>query len=271
MKMKRHGSTVGCVIALILLGAVQAEAPGADKPHSPRATVQTLFAAVNAARQNPKYIGEGTACLDLGGLPAGARDPDLLAVGLEEILRAADVSTERLPDEVAGDVYALSGPDGGRIALRRQSDGRWLFDRDTVAQIPPMAAAARKVLQERNKEAAALNVPPDVASPRAAFRTFLTNYFHGDAERTLRCLNLADIPAAARQEVGGQLAHKLCQIILKNRSVIYQDIPDSNYSDAYVWLSLPQGAIELVRLPTGDRKGEWVFSRRTVRSVDRLY
>ncbi len=134
-----------------------------------------------------------------------------------------------------------------------------------------MAAAASKVLQERNKEAAALNVPPDVVSPRAAFRTFLTNSFHGDAERTLRCLNLADIPAAARQEVGGQLAHKLCQIILKNRSVIYQDIPDSNYSDAYVWLSLPQGAIELVRLPTGDRKGEWVFSRRTVRSVDRLY
>ena len=48
-------------------------------------------------------------------------------------------------------------------------------------------------------------------------------------------------------------------------------MPDSNYSDAYVWLSRPEGSIELVRLPTGDRKGEWVFSRQTVRSIDRLY
>ena len=268
--MKRHGSTLGCLFVLALLAAARAEAPQNDKLQSPRATVQTLFVAVNAARQNPKYIGEATACLDLSGLPASVRDPDLLAVGLEEVLRAADVSSERLPDEVAAGVYALSGPDG-RIVLRRQPDGRWLFDSDTVVQIPKMDAAARKILQDRNKAAAALNVAPGVASPRATFRTFLTNYFHGDTERTLRCLNLAEIPAAARQEVGEQLARKLCQIILKNRSVIYQDLPDSNYSDAYVWLSRPEGSIELVRLPAGERKGEWVFSRQTMRSVDRLY
>jgi MscS family membrane protein len=270
MKTKRHEWTIGCLLVLTVLGAARAQAPQADKLQSPRTTVQTLYVAVNASRQNPKYIAEGTACLDLSGRPAGARDPDLLAIELEETLRAADVCTERLPDD-AGDVYALSGPDGGRIALRRQPDGRWLFDPDTVAQIPQMAIAARKVLQDRNKDAAALNVAPDVVSPRATFRTFLTNSFHGDAERTLRCLNLADVPAAAREEVGVQLAHKLCQIILKNRSVIYQDLPDSNYSDAYVWLSCPGGSIELVRLPTGDRKGEWVFSRRTVGSIDRLY
>ena len=273
MRTKRQGATVGCLfaLALALAGAAPAQPPQADKLRSPRATVQTLFVAVNAARQNPKYIGEGTACLDLGGRPADTRGPDLLAIELEEVLRAADVCSERLPDDAADDVYALSGPDGGRIALRRQPDGRWLFDRDTVAQVPQMAAAARKALQDRNKEAAALNVAPDVASPRAAFRSFLTNYFHGDAQRTLRCLNLAEVPAAAREEVGEQLARKLCQVILKNRSVIYQDIPDSNYSDAYVWLSRPEGSIELVRMPAGDRKGEWVFSRQTVRSIDRLY
>ena len=82
MKMKRHGSTTACLFALALLTAARAEAPQNDKLHSPRATVQTLFVAVNAARQNPKYIGEATACLDLSGLPAGSRDPDLLAVEL---------------------------------------------------------------------------------------------------------------------------------------------------------------------------------------------
>ncbi len=262
------------LLALALLAAAgngRAQAPQTDKLGSPRAAVQTLFSAVSASHQNPKYIGEGTACLDLSGLTAGQSDPDLLAVELEAILRAADVDSERVPEEVAGDVYALSGPDGGRIALHRQPDGRWLFDRDTVTRIPVMAPAARKILQDRNKEAAALNVAPEVASPRAAFRTFLTSYFRGDSERTLRCLNLAEVPAAAREEVGEQLARKLCQIILRNRSVIYQDIPDSNYSEAYVWLSRPEGSIELVRLPTGEHKGDWVFSRQTIRSIDALY
>jgi MscS family membrane protein len=252
-------------------GSARADEPRAEKLRSPRATVQTLFAAVGGARENPAYIKEATACLDLGGLPPDMRDPDLLAVQLEAALRAADVTTERVPQDVSGDACALAGPDGGRIGLRRQPDGRWLFDQATVAQIPVMAAAARKVLQDRNKEAAALNVAPEVASPRAAFHTFLTAYFRGDSERTLRCLNLAEVSPAARGEVGGQLAHKLCQIILRNRSVIFQDLPDSNYGDAYVWLSQAEGTIELVRLPAGERKGEWVFSRQTVRSIDRLY
>jgi MscS family membrane protein len=263
------------ILAVTLLAGAaaggRAQAPQAGKRLSPRATVQTLFAAVGGARENPAFIDEATACLDLGGLPPGQDDPDLLAVQLEAVLRAAEVNTERVPETVAGDVCALPGPEGGRITLRRQPDGRWLFDRETVAQVPPMAVTARKILQEKNKEAAALNVAPEVASPRATFHTFLSAYFRRDAERALRCLNLAEVPAAARPEAGEQLAHKLCQVILRTRPVIYQDLPDSNYSDAYVWLSQPEGTVELVRLPAGDRKGEWVFSRQTLRSIDGLY
>jgi MscS family membrane protein len=266
--------TAGCLGLLVLGGAALAageEAPRSGPLLSPRATVQTLFTAVGASHENPKYIAEATACLDLGGLPPDRRDAELLAVQLEEVLRAADVNTERIPEEADGDSFAFTGPEAARIGLHRQADGRWLFDRETVAQVPQMDAAARKILQERTKEAAALNVPPEVASPRATFHTFLTSYFRRDNERALRCLNLTDIPAAARVEVGEQLAHKLCQIVLRNRSVIFQDLPDSNYSGPYVWMSLPEGSIELVRLPTGERKGEWVFSRRTVRTIDALY
>jgi MscS family membrane protein len=275
-KTTRHGSTIACLFALTFLAASAAAPPTSqqsDKRRSPRSTVQTLYTAVNAAKQNPKYIDDAVGCLDLSQsfLAPDERDPELLAAQLESILRAAEVTTDRIPEQAADEVYALPGPDGGRIGLRRQADGRWLFDRETVAQIPQMGAAARKILQDRNKEAATLNVAPEVASPRATFRTFLTANFHGDPDRALRCLNLNEVPAAARQEVGQQLAHKLCQIILRHRSVIYQDLPDSNYSDAYVWLSQPEGSIELRRLPTGEHKGEWVFSRQTVRSIDRLY
>jgi MscS family membrane protein len=275
MKTSRHGPTTAWLFALALLAASLAAAPTPaqkpDKRRSPRATVQTLYTAVGAAKENPKYIDDAVACLDLSDLPADQRDPQLLAVQLEAVLRAAEVNTERIPEEVAGDVCTFPAAEGGRVALQRQSDGRWLFDRETVAQIPQMGAAAHKLLQDKNKEAAVLNVAPEVASPRAAFRTFLTANFLGDPDRALCCLSLNEVPAAARQEVGQQLAHKLCQIILRHRSVIYQDLPDSNYSDTYVWLSQPEGSIELVRLPTGEHKGEWVFSRQTVRSIDRLY
>jgi MscS family membrane protein len=275
MTTRWRGPAAAQVLVLTLLagaaGLARAQVEPAAKRFSPRATVQTLFAAVGAARENPGYIKEATACLDLGGRAPGQRDPDLLAIELETVLRAADVNTERIPEEVEGDAYALSGPEGGRIGLRRQPDGRWQFDRETVAHIPQMGVAARAILQTRNKEAATLNVAPEVASPRATFHTFLSAYLRGDGERALRCLNLAEVPAAARAQVGEQLAHKLCQVIMRNRSVIFQDLPDSNYSDAYVWLSRPEGTIELMRLPAGERKGEWVFSRQTVRSIDRLY
>ena len=273
MRIRRHGPAAACLLALTLLAAAgrPALAQRAEKCRTPRATVQTLFAAVSGAQQNPRFIDDAVACLDLGGLPPDQGDPARLAVQLESALRAADVNTELIPEEVDGDAYALPGPEEGRISLRRQADGRWLFDRDTVGRIPKLAAEARKMLQERNKEAAALNVAPEVASPRATFRTFLRAYFRGDTPSVLRCLDLAEVPAAARREVGELVAGKLCQVIFRHRSVVYQDIPDSNYSDAYVWLSLPEGSIELIRLPAGDRKGEWVFSRQTVRSADRLH
>jgi MscS family membrane protein len=271
MKTPRHGTTAALFVMMLLAGvAPAAEATKAEKLHSPRATVQTFYAAVAASRNSPTRIAEATVCLDLGAA-GGPRDAELLAVDLESALRSANVTTDAIPDDDDGPDVSLPGPDGGRIGLRRQPDGRWLFDRETVAAVPTLAAAARKVLEERNKEAASLNVAPEVASPRATFHTFLISYFHGDAERTLRCLALTDVPAAARQEVGEQLARKLCQVILKTRSIVLQDLPESNYSDAYTWLSRPEGVVELVRLPAGDRKGEWVFSRQTVRSIDALY
>src|SRR5262249_36353710 len=153
----------------------------------------------------------------------------------------------------------------------RLPDGRWLFDRETVAQIPKLYAEAQKHLQDKNKEAASLNVSPDFASARATVRTLVNAFRHGDNERLLKCFDLGDVPAAARQEVGTELANKLRQVLVRQRRIILQEIPDSNYSDPPVWLSQPEGVIEVVRIPAGDRKGEWVFSRDTVRSIDNLY
>jgi MscS family membrane protein len=242
-----------------------------DKRRSPRATVRTFLTALTIARARPEIVAEAVGCLDTSALPGDQASAEVMATELEAVLRARDVDTERIPDKPQGDVYVVSEGDGGRIALRRMADGRWLFDRDTVGHIPQLYAAAQKHLQGRNKEAAALNVTPGFASARATVLTMVDGFRRRDIDRVLRCLDLTDIPAAARHEVGSHLAHKLRHIILRQPRIIIQEIPDSNYSEPYIWLSQPEGLIELVRVPAGERKGEWVFSRDTVRSIDPLY
>jgi MscS family membrane protein len=239
---------------------------------SPRATVRTLLLSVSLAQGAPKRIADAVSCLDLSGLPAGQRDSaGQLATELEAVLRSWDVDTRVIPDDSKEDSHVLADRTGQKVVLRRMPDRRWLFDRDTVARIPQLYAQTQKNRQEKNREAAAQNVSPAFASPRATVRTFIDSFRREDYRVILRCLDLSEVPAVARDEVGRQLANKLKQIILRHRLPILQEIPDSNYSDPHVVLSLPEGVIEVVRLTSGARKGEWVYSRDTVRSIDKLY
>jgi MscS family membrane protein len=258
---------------LVLAGSTtRAQNKRDDRQRSPRATVRTLLVAITLARGAPQRIAEAVSCLDLSGLPASQRDSaGQLATELEALLRSWDVDTRLIPDDVKEDVHVLSNRAGQRAVLRRMPDGRWLFDRDTVARIPQLYAQTQKYRQERNREAAEQNVSPEFASPRATVRTLIESFRRQDYRGVLRCLDLSEVPAVAREEVGRQLANKLKQIIVRHHLPILQEIPDSNYSDPHVVLSLPEGAIEVVRLASGARKGEWVFSRDTVRSIDKLY
>jgi MscS family membrane protein len=263
-------------IALVLIigfppSPGHAEEKSKPKLDSPRATVRTLLTAITVARANPNVIQDAAACLDLGGRPGDQAQADLLATQLEAVLRSRDVDTELIPEKVAGDVYVLPDAHGARIALKRRADGRWLFDAETVAQISTLYTQAQKHLQDKNKEAATLSVSPDFASARATVRTLVTSYRRLDFTRILKCLDLSDVPAAARDEVGRQLANRLKQIIYRQRRIILQELPDSNYADPYTLLSRPDGVVELARVPSGDRKGEWVFTRETVGSIDPLY
>jgi MscS family membrane protein len=274
---KPWSSALAFFFALVLLSVLPGQRLPAqekqdDRHRSPRATVRTLLTSITVARANSQLIEGAVSCLDLSGLPADQKESaPLLATRLEAVLRARDMDTETLPNKVAGDEYILPDGQDSRITLRKMKDGRWLFDKDTVAHIPKLYADAQKQLQDKNREAAALSVSPDFASARATLRTMVNGYRRQDFSRILACMDLSDIPSAAREEVGRQLANKLRQIIVRHPRVILQEIPDSNYSDPYVLLSSPYGAIELVRIPSGPRKGEWVFSRDTVNSIDKLY
>jgi MscS family membrane protein len=285
--MKRR--TLSAAVAFLLLaGALSVDlAPRAraeahedenQKRHNtPQKTVRTFFRAISMSQEAPHLIQVAEDCLDLSG--SAGQDPGLLAKHLEAILSIKEIDTDLIPNTEAvpgmdPNTYVLfDDPLLGRVALERSGFDvqEWKFDPKTVAAIPKMWPVAQKRLQEKNKEAAALNISPDFASPRATFWTFTTAYYRHDLERARKCLDLSDVPRVAQEEVGTQLINKLRQIMYRERPIIFQDIPDTNYSVPYLWLSQASGVVELVRTPTGQRKGEWVFSRETVRSIDALY
>lgn len=110
---------------------------------SARATMATYLAAHEAGD-----MAAAARCLDLGGLPAPARDSAgrRLASRLREVIvRVKRVVPQDIPDRPDGGPYTFYLDERGRIEIARQEDGErrghWLFSRDTVASIEALFAA----------------------------------------------------------------------------------------------------------------------------------
>ena len=103
------------------------------------------------------------------------------------------------------------------------------------------------------------------------FRTFIGAFKRDDLDAAARCLDLAEIPDPARAIVGRELAFKLKEVLDRTVFIIFQDVPDSSVGAPLEALVHPEGQITAERQVEGRRKGQWLFNRATVRSVDRLY
>ncbi len=243
----------------------------ANPYRSPQSTVRALTGFIELSREDPQQIQGAIECLDLSALPKGRQQGGILASKLDAILRARDIAPSLLPDDPDVGEFPLPELHGQRIVMRKYPDGRYRFDKDTVAHIPEMWMQVQQLSHDRNRELAALSVAPEFSTPRATYRTFLTSMHRFDQDRAVRCLDLCDVPSVCRAAVGAQLARRLKQVMDRQRAVSLVDIPNTNYADPFVWLSQPQGVIELARQYEGDRKGEWLFSSSTIAAIDPLY
>ena len=115
------------------------------------------------------------------------------------------------------------------------------------------------------------DVPADFQSPQAMFRTFVESVKKGKYDTAARCLDLSGIPAPARLAVGRDLAVKLKEIMDRTLFVIYQDVPNTSAGEPLEAIVRQEGRIVVERQSTGDRKGQWLFTRASVESIDRLY
>jgi MscS family membrane protein len=226
---------------------------------------------MNRAEDEPRRIEEAIACLDLSALPPDRRNGGRLAFELEYILRSSNIPTAVIPDAADGPECTVGESKDLQLTLRRMADGRWLFDGKTLQELPRMRLFLwqRALAAGQGKDTG--DVPADFRSPYATFRTFTEAFKKGDLDSAAKCLDLTDIPDPARRIVGRELALKLKEVLDRTIFVILQDLPDSSVGVPLEALVHQEGRIAAERQFAGARKGQWLFNRATVRSLDRLY
>ncbi len=140
--------------------------------------------------------------------------------------------------------------------------------------------------------------PPDRSSPRATLRTFLQsadavtvfvaseyisaptregfNRMRSLAQVPLECLDLSEIPPAARVKLGPYAAMTLYEILSRIEIPPFDQIPGADQlkllagTDPPRWV-IPNTEITLVRMQSGPRAGEFLFSAGTVAKSDEFY
>ncbi len=238
---------------------------------SPRATARTFLIAMNRTEDDPQKIEEAVACLDLSETPPDRRSGGRFAFELEFILRSTNIPTYVIPDSVEGTECEVGEGEDIKLVLHRMSDGRWLFAGKTLQNLPKMRLLLweRALAAGQGKESG--DVDAEFRSPYAMFRTYIEALKKGDLDKAAECLDLTDVPDPARRLVGRGLAFKLKEVLDRNLFVIFQDLPDTSVGLPLEAVVRKEGRITAERQVSGKRKGQWLFNRATVESVDRLY
>ncbi len=132
--------------------AKQAEATVPQELQSPRATMATFIHAMNdIKRGRTERIEEALRTLDLSEvnpLVRRERGSDLAWMLLEILDKTRRIDLERIPNHREGKPWVFERYGSGVVRISRSEDGRWLFDRETVAALP---AILDEVVQRKRK------------------------------------------------------------------------------------------------------------------------
>ena len=140
--------------------------------------------------------------------------------------------------------------------------------------------------------------PIDLSSPRATLQTFLDagdavgtylvrdylpspsrakfDHLFSLAEPVVKCLDLSEVPPAARRKAGLSAASALYETLSRIQLPPFDQIPDAaqlsglSGSNAERWV-IPNTEIVIERVKSGPRSGEFLFSAGTVARAEEFY
>lgn len=244
----------------------------AQKPAlaTPRETIKTLYFSIIAYDFHPALIDDATACLEQSpDQPREAGEMARLAIELDAILQELSLPVYGVPENPSQDPVVLHDADGFKIALGRQADGQWRFDRDTVNRIPAMYRLALQHHRDRQTERASLR--DGFTDPSTTLRRFLVDGMAGDYYAAAQALDLSRLSPDQRSEQAPFLAQQLLFVIQRRGWVFFEEIPNQRDGPPYTWHADRDGRIVLERVHLPDGKDAWLFSKNTVRNLDKMY
>ncbi len=254
-----------------------------DWRQSPHALLTGLFVKMIAAADDPSVYQDALACMDfsIAGVQKYEQRVEYLRnlyTILEKLVESEKLNLDALPDKLNDQSYHIP-VEGYEITLKRMPDGRWAFAALTVARIPDMIATlkaeAAKAAKKEGKAAdrgavVAQPIRADTSSPRATMNLFLRAMNDGDLDKAARCLDLRGIKEPQRDALR-LLAGKLWMVLNRTKFIIPQELPAYSDGPVYTVLIRDEGVIEIGKVEDGPRKGEWLFTRTTVHSIEPLY
>jgi MscS family membrane protein len=251
---------------------------------SPRAMMAEFLQAVSESEDRPERIQDAVRCLDLSilmrdNLQAVERRGPVLARQLDEIVEALlntyGKTRWEIPREPKGDRVVFPAKGEVQLVMTRSDDGVWRFSADTVAAVPKLLETIRQKKEAKERESPEAEVPADVPpglrSARATMRTFIDAMGKGEKDQAARCLDLSDVSPATAAETGAKLADQLRFVMDRIGVVVYQDIPPKAGAEPFAWYIGERGRIELARQESGPRKGQWLFTKATIKSIETLF
>jgi MscS family membrane protein len=108
--------------------------------NSPRATMETFLHAMNDIKRGvPDRIETAISTLDLSDinpLVRNERGEDLAWMLLEVLDRTKIIDVKKIPNRLEGSRYLFKRYRNGEVAISRSASGRWLFDLNTINNLP---------------------------------------------------------------------------------------------------------------------------------------
>jgi MscS family membrane protein len=248
--------------------------PLSEKLHSPRDTIQTLYYAIDVYDYHPSIIADAVACLDLGdSMPADSASAALLAMHLECILNNLEIPLSGVPDRPDAEPvvfkFAEDRTKTHDITMRRGTDGLWRFDRATVDLIPALHRLVQ--LRQKNLQADRALLREAYTDPRATMKRFMLDALTGDFTAAAKALDLSALSSADRRDRGPALAQQLAFVVQRRGYPYSQLIPNDPNGANFTWHADADGRIALERVHFTEGKDAWLFSRRTVKNLPKMY
>ncbi|MCG8016941.1 MAG: mechanosensitive ion channel family protein [Candidatus Thiodiazotropha sp. 'RUGA'] len=144
----------------------QSEAEPAPIPQtlkSPRATMETFLHAMNDIKRGaPERIEAAITTLDLSAINALVRKEqgsDLAWMLIEVLDRTRVIDLKQVPNHTDGPTYLFHSYQHGDIRIARTASGTWLFDQNTISQLPAIMDEVAETQRVDGKQAESSKIP----------------------------------------------------------------------------------------------------------------